>query len=421
MGFLALVASMCLATLVIGWLWVRTPVPGASAGGTLTPDQPAPPPSTNGMRISARLPIATIGPVPSDRFALLDQQPAVSESERDSLHKLLTLDNNSGPLTPEQAAEWRKQYQELLDRGNASIPAIREFLKSNIDFSLGDNAQVGYKTARLAMLDALNQIGGNLGVLAMSEVLQSTADPREIAVLGQDLEKNDPGLHQGEVLAAAKDALAMAIAGTVVGRDVAPLFEVFQKFGGDAEIPVLEQSAATWGIYSMMALAQLPNDAGIASLIRFAKGQGASANVAAVEMLGQIAGHSEDARNALVELARQGNLSAYTWVSLGPFLAGNQRVFLNTAFDSPIGQMNPNEVNMAYLPSSGQNFYNAPLGAMTPDQINQQTALVDNLLAVTTDPTGIQQLQHAKQILSQRLLLASGTGAAAPDSTHANQ
>jgi hypothetical protein len=50
-----------------------------------------------------------------------------------------------------------------------------------------------------------------------------------------------------------------------------------------------------------------------------------------------------------------------------------------------------------------QSFLTAPLGAQTPAQISQQQALLDELLAATSDPVATQALQRAKGLLAQRL------------------
>jgi hypothetical protein len=50
---------------------------------------------------------------------------------------------------------------------------------------------------------------------------------------------------------------------------------------------------------------------------------------------------------------------------------------------------------------------------MTPERPNQQIALVNQLLSVTSDPTGIQTLQQAKELISTRLAEAAETRACA--------
>jgi RecA/RadA recombinase len=164
----------------------------------------------------------------------------------------------------------------------------------------------------------------------------------------------------------------------------------------------------------MIALAQLPDGSGINPLIQIASGENnasSGARTAALQMLAQVDSQSPDARAALLEQARQNKLSTFDWASLLPFLAGNQTVYQNSAFGTRPGALNPNDIKSVNIPASGQQFVTAPLGAMTPAQIAQQQALIDQLLAVTTDPVGLQTLQRAKALLANRLTqLASSSG-----------
>src|SRR5262249_30256144 len=153
----------------------------------------------------------------------------------------------------------------------------------------------GYNSARVAMFDALQQIGGPEAVSAMTGVLQTTADPKEIALLARNLAQQDPELYRGEVLNAVHEALTMAASKNLEGSDVGPLFEVLQKYGGPTAVADLEQVTGQWKYYSTMALAKLPDGAGVPSLIRMAQGTGGGRD-AALEMLAQLAATNPDAK-----------------------------------------------------------------------------------------------------------------------------
>jgi hypothetical protein len=262
------------------------------------------------------------------------------------------------------------------------------------------------------MLDALGQIGGPVAVNAMSQVLQTAADPREIAVLGQYLEKLDPAVHRGEIFNAAREALGMAAGGGLPNRDVAPLFEVMQQFGGASAVADLEHSAEQWNYYAMIALGGLPDQAGIPSLAQIAgsqEGVNPGAKVAALGMLAEAVSESQDARDALVNLVRQNRLSASQWTALTPMLAGNRMVFHDSAFDNVLATVSPADVKSVNMPASNQLIATAPLGAMTIEQIDQRKAFLDDLLAATSDPTAVQALQRAKDLLAQRLFQIAST------------
>src|SRR5258708_3669827 len=68
--------------------------------------------------------------------------PAASFAEataytRQLVFNLCRLDPLSGQLTPELAAKWKQNLQELVQQGAAVVPAIAEFLKKNMDVDFG--------------------------------------------------------------------------------------------------------------------------------------------------------------------------------------------------------------------------------------------------------------------------------------------
>ena len=240
---------------------------------------------------------------------------------RKFIEYLLHPGAGGGPFTEEHAVIWRENLRRLIQQGGSAVPAIQEFLDKNLDFDFGQVGQkmLGYSGARAAMIDALGQIGGADAINSMADLLRKTADPREIAQLARNLEKVDPGYHQQEALDAARETLLMAGEGNLAGRDVGPLFDMFTKYGDARAVGDLEQSAGRWNYYAASALAQLPEGAGIPTLIQMAA-RGGGAKAPALGMLAQVATQSPDARAALVNQAHQNLLSPYDWAVLGPFL-----------------------------------------------------------------------------------------------------
>jgi len=265
---------------------------------------------------------------------------------------------------------------------------------------------------RSAMIDALAQIGGPLAETAMTDVLQNTAEPREIAMLAQDLEKLNPGIHQQQSLDAARQALQMMAEGGLQNRDAAPLFEVLQQYGGPNVALDLENKLTQWEYYAAISLARLPDGAGVPSLIQLAGDQSTASpgnKAIALQMLAQLATQSPDAQAALLDQVRSGKLTAYNWIGLEPLLAGNQLVFQDSVIDNPLQGVSVNNVKQTHVPFGNQSFYTVPLGAMTIDQIDQRSALINELLSATSDPMGIQMLQKAQADLSQRLSQIAAT------------
>jgi hypothetical protein len=401
--------TLGLATLVMllgVFLLGRAPKAPTAGQGVTADSSTTPRPVRPHREVAANQPIPRARPV--------YQQPEPTPAMRQLVGSLVNFDSVNGALTEEQAMRWTTNFQALIQQGANAVPAITEFLGKNVDLAFGseDRAMLGYSSLRSAMLDALAQIGGPAAVNAMAQVLQTAADPREIALLGQNLEKLDPGVHRQEVLDAARESLSMAAQGNLPGRDVAPLFEVLQQFGGANSVADLERTAAQWNFYAMIGLAQLPDGSGVLSLIQMAESPDAASmniRIPALETLAQLASQSPDARTALVNEARENKLSAYEWAALAPFLAGNQMVFQNSAFGNGLGAVNPNDLSKTMIAIGNQSFMTAPLGAMTPDQIKQQTALVDELLAATSDPAATQALERSKAMLTRRLIQVAAT------------
>src|SRR5207245_1821343 len=132
---------------------------------------------------------------------------------------LCVLDQSGIAESQEQVAQWKENLQQLVAQGTGGLAAIGEFLQKNVDRTFGPGNGLGYASARAAMFDALVQIGGAEGIAVTLQTLQNTADPREIALLAQNLEKLAPGEHRQDALEAARDALAMAASGKLEGLD----------------------------------------------------------------------------------------------------------------------------------------------------------------------------------------------------------
>ena len=183
-----------------------------------------------------------------------------------------------------------------------------------------------------------------------------------------------------------------------------PLFDVLQKYGGANAVAELEQTSSQWKYYSAIALAQLPDGAGIPSLIKMVQDPngGAVKNVPALEMLVQAAGQNADASKALLDLVRANSINPRTWAYLAPVLAGDQVQILDPANSATLPSRT-SDLRTYHIAAGNQNFYSAPAPNQTADQINQQVALIDNLLNATTDPTAVQTLQSTRTQLQQRL------------------
>jgi hypothetical protein len=313
------------------------------------------------------------------------------------------------PLTPERASDWRKAFQALLDQGPASVPAIREFLEKNTDASFGAGADqlVGYRSVRSAMIDALRQISGPEASEVAMQTLRSVTEPRELASLTQALEKLAPDQFKEEALQAARQMLAQSAASpTDNGQDVAAAFQVLQRYGGEGAVQDLERASAKWGYYSALALAQLPDGAGIPSLIHMLdpqNGLGADLKDPALRMLAQESFQYPEAREALMNEARQNRIPVNSWVALAPILAGEQVAFLDSGFNSPPAPGTP-DLKTTHLAYGNQNLFSLPTAqSMTPDQMAQRLDLIQQMVPSASDPAAAQALRASYDQLTQRL------------------
>ena len=339
------------------------------------------------------------------RIAPATSRPEPTPETRELVARLCQWDKSGGPLTQESVTNWIQNLQQLVQHGAAAVPAIREFLEKNtdLDFGLPGWQKLGHPSARDALFDALARIGGPEATALTLDTLRTTAAPREIALLARNLEKlapEDPQ-YRDEAVQSARQTLALAASGKLEGRDVAPLFEVLRKYGGTGVAPELEQATQQWNYYAVMALAQLPEGAGVPSLVRLAQEQKGHAPL---QMLAQLACQYPDARAALLEQARLNQISPSGWPYLQSVLTGDRFRFVDSVLDETGATVNTPEMQWVHIGVGNQNFYKAPDSAsLAPEQINQQVRLVDALLAVAQIPAAVQALQQSRTQLQQSL------------------
>ncbi len=312
-----------------------------------------------------------------------------------------------GPVTVEQASAWKEKLRQLQQQGQLSIPAIREFLGKNLDINFGADADrklMGYPSLRLALLDTLQKIGGPEAVATTVQMLQTTADPLELATATKYLEETEPDKYRQMAVNAAREALNLAEEGKWDDRDVKPLFELLRKYGGGVVAPDLEKASVQWKYYSAMALADLPDGQGIPALLRLAQPSSdpsAAKDDFILHILAKVSPQYPEARALLIDQARSDRIPASTWPSIASALAGVQFNF-GTQFFDPVSPGGTG--GTTYHLEANQNFNRSPVTAnWSAADFNQHLDLINQLLAVTTDPAGIQALQNAKTRLSARM------------------
>ena len=319
-------------------------------------------------------------------------------------------------LTQEQTAHWKQSLGQLVQEGASAVPAMREFLARNVDMDFGPDLSqmLGHSSVRTALFDALQQIGGPEALSLMQETLQTTSDPREIALLARNLERQAPEQYRQEAINAAREALAMAAEGKLEGRDVGPLFELLQKFGGTAAVSDLQQATGQWKYYASLSLAQLTDGAGIPALIQMARdpaSAGKGTLGVALEMLARVAPQYPEARSALIEQARQNKIPPSLWPYVASSLTGDQYQYQESVFGSPPPTPTAGDLKALHINFGNQNLYSVGGGSLSPDQINEQLSLIDELLLANNDSNAADPLRQSRDLLLKRLSRATaGTG-----------
>jgi hypothetical protein len=311
---------------------------------------------------------------------------ASSAVAQQAMTQLTQLVLGSTSLTKQQADQINGLLAQLVGEGAGAVPSILDFLKQNLDVNFsaeqgGD--QVSYATLRLGLIDVLQQIGGAEADDAMAATLQLTSDPLEVAQLSRDLEKQAPGQYRQMELTAAAEVLTQASTGNSVPGDMSSVFELMQAYGDTNVVSELANSVTQWNYYATLALAGLPDGAGIPALIKLAQDPAISSMGTgdfALRPLAQVALQYPEAAQALVGIASQNQIPDNAWAAVGAALAGNYIQYGNQMFGST-----------------------SPPADWSAAQVNQRISLVNQLLSVTGNPAGRTALQNALTSLSTRL------------------
>lgn len=333
--------------------------------------------------------------------------PVESAPAQSLIAGLAQLQLSDTGLTPQQARFVNESLQQLVQQGAMAVAAIQAFLQRNEDLAFvppGARQWSGPGSLRLGLIDALAQIGGEEALAVSRQVLQTTADPLEIARLTSHLEAQAPGQHREEILAAAREALALAAQGQLGGRDVAPLFQVLQTYGDARVAGDLSASAARWNYYAVVALASLPDGQGIPSLVQMAQNprtSGAGSANFPLQMLAQVASQHPEAREALLAQARANTIPDTAWAGIAIALSGDQ-IQLGTHFlDPTIGQPRGPGLKTYHIVAGNQNYFSTagPL-LWNEAEMAARRALVDELLAANSNAAAVQALERARHQLT---------------------
>jgi hypothetical protein len=342
--------------------------PGATAPDSPTTGQPAARP---------KAPVAPSTPSPP--------RPAPSPETRGLVSALASLDLKA-PLTAETAAAWRENLARLVQNGGAALPAIQEFLALNKDVNFesipGGAGLLGSTSLRMSLLEAMGNISGPEALATSALVLQSTTDPREIALLARNLERQAPEQYRDAALAAARTAMAEATAGRLAGKDIGPLFDVLRTYGGPNAVQDFQQAATgQWKYYATIALAELPDGAGVPALLQLVaepSGSAGGGRVPAIQALAQLVPDYPEARDALLEQAKRSAIPNATWINIAAALIGDRFQIGSASAE------NNSNLRTWHLAYGNQNYYATPT-PLSAEQMQQRLGLIDQFLAVNVN------------------------------------
>jgi HEAT repeat protein len=386
----------------------QEPPPAPTPAGASTGSTPAPRPTVGPAepRAEAGAPAdATPTTAPGPAVAPPHSAPpADSAVDPKDLVSILAALTGKEPITAEAAQKWKESLQQLIRQGARSVPAIQQFLAQNLDANYagvsGANA-LGYGSLRSAMLDALGQIGGPESTQAILQILQTSIFPTDIATLARTLEAQGPGQYQQAILDAVRQQLNLGALDQLGGANVLPLFQVLaSEAASGANLSAdLTQYAEKWPYYSAIALAALPDGAGVPSLIQLAQGTAPGNQAAAAQGLAELASQNPQALAGLLDLAKGGQLPDTILAQLAPFLGGRQYQ-LGPPQDPAAGGY------LTFHMANGNEDFSASdaSGTLTQAQITQRISIIDQLLQVlpATDAATQDALQAQRNALAAR-------------------
>ena len=357
--------------------------------------EPATSPAETVTQMPPQQPLASPAPI--------NAVPAGPEPSAETRALIAALTQTKGPITPEMAAAWKSNLTQLVQQGAAAVPAIREFLAQNkdipYDYKQGGNL-LGAHSLRLALLQALEAIGGPEAMQLALDTLQTTTEPREIAQIAKHLETQAEGQHREAILNATRESLAMAASGKLGRTDPAPLFNLMAQYGGAEAIAEFQKTASPFRYYSALALAQVPEGGGIPALgqmLRQANGPPRATHNAALEALAQLAPTYPTARELILQQALAGQIPETLWPSLAESFAGAKFFMIDLSDEG----LTPQSGDKTYhLDLGPQNFFSrANSVQLTPEQKQQMSHFIDQLLQTQVPALGLESLQKSKEKL----------------------
>jgi hypothetical protein len=163
-------------------------------------------------------------------------EPDRAAIARQLVKSLSEVNVQPGQLTPQKAGEWKENLEQLVEQGTAAVPPLQEFFQTHADvrFDSGPGTNLLEEpTLRIAFIEVLFNVPAPDNVNLQEQILRTTTDPEEVALLAHQLELQEPGQDRDLIVLTARVALEQARTGQWPGRDTGPLLKILKKYGDD--------------------------------------------------------------------------------------------------------------------------------------------------------------------------------------------
>jgi hypothetical protein len=305
-------------------------------------------------------------------------------------------------FSPEEIAEINRLLQELKRSGLPGSMAIREFLQSGQDVSFLEHTgrtPPEYGSLRLALIDALAQIGGTETAAFMAGMIQTAGNPEEIALLAKGLEQVAPGAYRAEILKVARGMLDQALKAKSPEQyqGIGHLFGMIQEYGDASFAADLERmyrtSPSAFTEFALMALSKLPEGYGIPSLLRIVNEMSGNPGAygmtydIALRYLTQASREYPDAGEALLRLATANKISSSGLIQVANALGGTEHQLITKSSDISLQSRAVTKISLRAAET------------WTETEIDQRLDLIDRLLRTNPQPAAAKALQDARNRL----------------------
>lgn len=324
------------------------------------------------------------------------------------IHGLLVFGENDA-MTEHQLQSVKSTLTDLAQMGVKAVTDIRDFLDSREDvlFRAENGVALEYSSLRLALIDALRQIGGFEAEQVLLEQLIANVTVAELAAIADGLEWLQPGFYTESILAVAGERLAglSATSAPEERTESGPLFRILQNYGNEDVATILYQAPYWFQDYAQLALANLPDGLGIAGLSqRVGRDLQSPQGGRGLHLIAQVALVEPQAEKILLGLVQSDQVPEVLWPMIGEVLMGDRQLQIETPSLMPesIGSLrgdNPYAIQTT-VDRQVQIVYSVNYSAvLSAEEVTARLGLISRLMNETSNPAAISALWDARATL----------------------